>query len=98
MMCPHLTLSTYIHPCILLFHSRKNFFAEIWKCCKNLFLMGPSERTDAYTILSLYVSYYSKSEVCGNDSISGDLRADKEFWDEMKNGLVYIHIYLFGYH
>ncbi|KAK1407772.1 hypothetical protein QVD17_39399 [Tagetes erecta] len=71
---------------------RKNFFANIWKCCKNLFLMGPSERTDAYTILSLYVSYYSKSEVCGDDSVSGDvtydLRADKEFWDEMKKGLV----------
>ncbi|KAK9079991.1 hypothetical protein SSX86_001666 [Deinandra increscens subsp. villosa] len=71
---------------------RKNFFAKIWKCCKNLFLMGSSERRDAYTILSLYISYSSMSEVCENDYASGDvtydLRAEKEFWDEMKKGLV----------
>ncbi|KAI3821527.1 hypothetical protein L1987_09095 [Smallanthus sonchifolius] len=70
---------------------RKNFLAKIWKCCKNLFLMGPSERRDAYTILSLYISYSSKSEMSENDSSSGDVTYDlreKEFWDEMKKGLV----------
>ncbi|XP_024987092.1 uncharacterized protein LOC112522227 isoform X1 [Cynara cardunculus var. scolymus] len=72
--------------------SRKMFFAKIWKCCKNLFSMGPSERGDAYTVLSLYISNSSKSDGCEDDSVNGDgtfdLRAEKEFWDEMKKGLV----------
>ncbi|KAL8244568.1 hypothetical protein R6Q59_010826 [Mikania micrantha] len=75
-----------------IFLRRKNFFAKIWKCCKNLFLMGSSERRDAYTILSLYISYSSKSEECENcfvsEDVTYDLRAEKEFWDEMKKGLV----------
>ncbi|KAJ9556344.1 hypothetical protein OSB04_010958 [Centaurea solstitialis] len=72
--------------------SRKTFFTKIWKCCKNLFLMGSSERRDAYTVLSLYISNSSKSDGCKDDPTNGDgvfdLRADKEFWDEMKKGLV----------
>nr|XP_043612363.1 uncharacterized protein LOC122584195 isoform X2 [Erigeron canadensis] len=72
--------------------SRNTFFAKIWKCCKSLFLMGHSERRDAYAILSLYISYLAKSDRCEGDSVSGDgtfdLRDEKVFWDEMKKGLV----------
>ncbi|CAI9292192.1 unnamed protein product [Lactuca saligna] len=69
--------------------SRKDFFAKIWKCCKNLFQLGSSERRDAYTVLSLYISYFSKTDGCeDNGTFDFDLRAEKEFWDEMKNGLV----------
>jgi len=53
-----------------------------------LFELGSSERRDAYTVLSLCVSYFSKSGKCEDDG-AFDLRAEKEFWDEMKNGLVY---------
>ncbi|XP_071706129.1 uncharacterized protein [Rutidosis leptorrhynchoides] len=72
--------------------SRKTFVARIWKCCKDLYSMGPTERRDAYTILSLYVSYFSKGDGFDDDPTIGDvafdLRAEKEFWDEMKKGLV----------
>lgn len=63
--------------------------------------MGPSERRDAYTILSLYISYFSKSDGCEDDSTSGDiafdLRAEKEFWNEMKKGLVYSFLVTFDH-
>ncbi|PWA72733.1 tRNA/rRNA methyltransferase (SpoU) family protein [Artemisia annua] len=72
--------------------SRKTFITKIWKCCKSLFLMGPSEKRDAYTVLSLYISYFSKNDGCDDEFLSGDeifdLRTEKEFWDEMKKGLV----------
>lgn len=67
--------------------SRKNLFAKIWKCCKNLFEMGPCERRDAYTVLSLYISYFPKT-VGYEENVTFDLRVEKEFWDEMKKGLV----------
>lgn len=76
--------------------SRKDFCAKIWKCCKNLFQLGSSERRDAYTVLSLYISYFSKTDGCeDNGTFDFDMRAQKEFWDEMKNGLVYIAICFF---
>ncbi|KAI7736958.1 hypothetical protein M8C21_026691 [Ambrosia artemisiifolia] len=88
-ICNALEISVHGEKLILF---RKSFFAKIWKCCKNLFLMGPSERRDAYTILSLFISYSPEGEVWENDSVSGDvmhgLRSEKEFWDEMKKGLV----------
>ncbi|KAJ0644526.1 putative tRNA (guanosine(18)-2'-O)-methyltransferase [Helianthus annuus] len=88
-ICNALEISVHGEKLILF---RTTFFAKIWKCCKNLFIMGSSERRDAYSILSLYISYSSKGEVCENDSVSGDvtyyLRAEKDFWDEMKKGLV----------
>ncbi|GJR57300.1 tRNA/rRNA methyltransferase, SpoU family protein [Tanacetum coccineum] len=68
--------------------SRKTFITKIWKCCKRLFLMGPSEKRDAYTVLSLCISYFSKNDGCDDDFLSGELRTEKEFWDEMKKGLV----------
>lgn len=67
---------------------------KIWKCCKTLFSLGTSERRDAYSVLSLYISFFpcidghEDVEVGGkNDAFN--LRAEKEFWDEMKRGLVF---------
>ncbi|KAM7494028.1 hypothetical protein LguiB_028637 [Lonicera macranthoides] len=76
--------------CIL---SRVNFFMKIWKCCKTLFSLGPLERRDAYCVLSLYVSFFPSIDEYEDVEVGGkieafDLRAEKEFWDEMKRGLV----------
>lgn len=66
---------------------------KIWKCCKLLFSLGSLERRDAYDILSLYLSFPSPIDehevvnVGGRDE-TFDLRADQEFWDEIKRGLV----------
>lgn len=65
---------------------------DLWKSCKALFSLGPLERRDAYATLSLYSSFFSITH--GPDvSLNGketmfDLRAQKEFWDEIKKGLV----------
>lgn len=73
--------------------SRKRFLMKIWKCCKTLFSLGPLERRDAYTILSLYLSFFSCIDGCENADLgvgeeAFDLRAEKEFWGEIKKGLV----------
>ncbi|WCJ25750.1 tRNA/rRNA methyltransferase (SpoU) family protein [Euphorbia peplus] len=75
------------------FLSRNLFFRKIWKCCKLLFSLGPLERRDAYCILSLYLSFFYCVEGSENsDSIDRaeefDVRDEKEFWDEIKRGLV----------
>lgn len=67
---------------------------KIWKCCKTLFSLGPLERRDAYTILSLYLSFFSCIDGCENADLgvgeeAFDLRAEKEFWGEIKKGLVF---------
>ncbi|XP_020231256.1 uncharacterized protein LOC109811829 isoform X1 [Cajanus cajan] len=71
------------------------FFIKLWNCCRTLFSIGPLERREAYNILSLYFSFsWSKEE--REDADSGtiiktdkfDIRAEKEFWDEIKIGLV----------
>lgn len=51
---------------------------------------GPLERRDAYAILSLFFSFTQGCEdVCLSDiSEEFDIRQEKEFWDEMKRGLV----------
>ncbi|WOG87063.1 hypothetical protein DCAR_0206283 [Daucus carota subsp. sativus] len=72
--------------------SRKQFLIKIWNCCKTLFSLGSLERRDGYTILSLYISFFSFIERCDNADTGVsqvfDLRTEMEFWDEIKRGLV----------
>lgn len=51
------------------------------------------ERRDAYSALSLFLSYSSctvGSEIadCSDRAEDFDIRAEKEFWDEIERGLV----------
>ncbi|XP_051144850.1 uncharacterized protein LOC127260880 isoform X3 [Andrographis paniculata] len=73
--------------------TRKDFFFKIWETCKSLFSLGSLERRDAYDILSLYSSFSPLADEHDDSTLSGeedilDLRADPEFWDEMKRGLL----------
>ncbi|KAL5183937.1 putative methyltransferase TARBP1 [Glycine soja] len=75
--------------------SREYFFIKLWNCCRTLFSIGPLERRAAYTILSLYFAFSWSSEECEDADIDTiikteefDLRAEKEFWDEIKIALV----------
>ncbi|XP_022155534.1 uncharacterized protein LOC111022655 isoform X3 [Momordica charantia] len=69
------------------------FLMKIWNCCKKLFSFGTLERRDAYTILSLYLSFFPHNEelegagMC-DDAEEFDIKADKDFWVEIKRGLV----------
>ncbi|KAF5477643.1 hypothetical protein F2P56_004263 [Juglans regia] len=72
---------------------RKSFLEKIWKCCRTLFSLGPLERRDAYNVLSMYFSSLPCTEQCdvADTSMSEeefDIRSEKEFWDEIKRGLV----------
>ncbi|KAK6146391.1 hypothetical protein DH2020_020260 [Rehmannia glutinosa] len=71
----------------------EGFFMKIWKSCKLLFSMGSLERRDAYNVLSLYLSFSSPTDEPEDVTVGGreetfDLRADQEFWDEIKRGLL----------
>lgn len=75
---------------------RNHILADLWKSCKALFSLGPLERRDAYATLSLYLSFFSiargslgpvDASLNGKETVF-DLRAQKEFWDEIKKGLV----------
>ncbi|XP_074269533.1 uncharacterized protein LOC141592672 [Silene latifolia] len=72
--------------------SRQYFFMNLWKSARMLFGLGSAERRDAYGIISLYLSYFSC--VSGHQVDMGDraevfdIKAEKDFWDEMKRGLV----------
>ncbi|XP_062073868.1 uncharacterized protein LOC133778060 isoform X2 [Humulus lupulus] len=74
--------------------SRNDFFVKVWKCCRTLFSLGPIERRDAYSVLSLYLSFLpcteeSEDADIRSDKVKGlDIRAEKEFWNEIKRGLV----------
>lgn len=73
--------------------SRRLFSEKIWKCCRTLFFLGNLERRDAYRVLSLYLSFSACTEKSGHGDTNGgdkefDIRGEKEFWDEMKRGLV----------
>ncbi|KAK3029857.1 hypothetical protein RJ639_038291 [Escallonia herrerae] len=71
--------------------SRNNFFRSIWKCCQTLFSQGPIERRDAYAVLSQYLSLYNCINGCDGvnvDDETFDLRTEKEFWDEIRSGLI----------
>ncbi|KAL2903102.1 putative methyltransferase TARBP1 [Bienertia sinuspersici] len=74
------------------FISRQHFFMKLWYCSRALFAQGLTERRDAYGIISLYLSYFSSpdwTQVEMDDRAEGfDIRAEKEFWDEIKRGLV----------
>ncbi|KAK1356468.1 putative tRNA (Guanosine(18)-2'-O)-methyltransferase [Heracleum sosnowskyi] len=70
--------------------SRKQFLMKTWNCCKTLFSLGSLERRDGYTMLSLYLSFFSSIEGCnttGKEEVF-DLRSEMEFWEEIKRGLV----------
>ncbi|OVA14952.1 tRNA/rRNA methyltransferase [Macleaya cordata] len=72
--------------------SGKYFFAKLWNCCREMFSLGPLGRKDAYNVLSLYLSH-SRTKGCEDDALVDriaefDIRAEKEFWDEIKQGLV----------
>lgn len=60
---------------------------KIWNCCRALFSLGPLERRDAYNVLSLYLYFFPCTEEC-EVAEEFDIRAEKEFWDEIKRGLV----------
>ncbi|XP_020547413.1 uncharacterized protein LOC105155957 isoform X2 [Sesamum indicum] len=73
--------------------TRKNYFMKIWKSCKLLFSLGSLERRDAYDILSLYLSISLPTEQYEDSTVGGraetfDLRADEDFWNEIKRGLL----------
>ncbi|KAK7346778.1 hypothetical protein VNO80_21301 [Phaseolus coccineus] len=75
--------------------SRDYLFIKIWSCCRTLFSIGPLERREAYNILSLYFSFSGSTEECAHDDRDTiniteefDIRAEKEFWNEIKIGLV----------
>ncbi|XP_058009472.1 uncharacterized protein LOC131168902 [Hevea brasiliensis] len=87
---PSLEISVHGRTCVL---SRNLFSRNIWKCCRSLFSLGPLERRDAYGALSLCLSFSSCMEQCEKADASVraeefDMRAEKEFWDEIKRGLV----------
>jgi len=59
-----------------------------------MFSLGHLERLDAYNVLSLYFSSFycmEPNEILARDNIleEFDLRSEKEFWDEIRRGLVY---------
>ncbi|GKV10777.1 hypothetical protein SLEP1_g22096 [Rubroshorea leprosula] len=72
--------------------TRNSFFKEIWACCRALFSLGSLERRDAYGVLSLYLSFFSCSDISGkcymSDGEEFDIKTEKEFWNEIKRGLV----------
>lgn len=66
---------------------------KIWSCSRTLFSLGSSERKDAYGLLSLYMSFISSTEISKDAEVSDqpevfDIKTVKEFWNEMKKGLV----------
>lgn len=68
---------------------------KVWKCCGTLFSLGTVERRDAFGVLSLYLSFFPFTEKTQDSDLSDklecfDIRAETEFWDEIKRGLVII--------
>ncbi|XP_043812569.1 uncharacterized protein LOC110629722 isoform X3 [Manihot esculenta] len=87
---PFLEISVHGRACVL---SRNLFSRNIWKCCRSLFSLGPLERRDAYRALSLCLSFSSCMEGFEKSDASVqaeefDVKAETEFWDEIKRGLV----------
>ncbi|KAG5523748.1 hypothetical protein RHGRI_030659 [Rhododendron griersonianum] len=69
------------------------FFKKLWACCRKLFTLGPVERRDSYSLLSLYLTSFSCTDGHEADDVGDreerfDIREDNEFWEEMKKGLV----------
>ncbi|KAK4747415.1 hypothetical protein SAY87_014001 [Trapa incisa] len=87
---PHIEVSS---PPQTIIYSRKAFIEKIWNCCKTMFSLGNVERRDAYCVLSLCLSFspygdefYHAEMNCHSGEF--DIRDDKEFWGEIKRGLV----------
>lgn len=64
-----------------------------------MFSLGTLERRDAYTVLSLYLS---STEGCEDVNASDkakefDIRAESEFWGEIKRGLVLELFFVLSY-
>jgi len=83
---------------LILLVFRDYLFIKIWRCCRTLFSIGPLERREAYNILSLYFSFSWSTEECAHDDRDTinvtedfDITAEKEFWNEIKIGLVLKH-------
>jgi tRNA guanosine-2'-O-methyltransferase len=73
--------------------SQEVFPKENLEVLQKLFSLGPLERRDAYNVLSLYLSFFPCTEEYEDVDTSGsveafDIRAEKEFWDEIRRGLV----------
>ncbi|OIV94093.1 hypothetical protein TanjilG_05473 [Lupinus angustifolius] len=68
--------------------SWEHFFIKMWNCCRTLLSTGPLERREAFNVLSLYLPFSLSTEECRNDVEEFDIRAEKEFWDEIRMGLV----------
>ncbi|KAJ0961816.1 hypothetical protein J5N97_029644 [Dioscorea zingiberensis] len=73
--------------------SRVSFLKKIWTCCICLFSLGHEERIDAYNILSMCFSSFkfiegSESVLEGELGEKYDLSNEKEFWEEIRRGLV----------
>lgn len=76
-------------------NSRVLVMQKVWSCLKCLFSQGSLQRQDAYTALSLFVEFmlssfhdklgFSGDEICSNVF---DVRSEKEFWEELRAGLV----------
>ncbi|GAB2209657.1 hypothetical protein Droror1_Dr00026878 [Drosera rotundifolia] len=73
--------------------SRNEFFMQIWECCRMLFSMGSTDRRAAFSILSLYLSYFP----CATPSDDVDMEnrvdrfnisAENKLWKEIRKGLL----------
>ena len=70
---------------------------KIWNCCRALFSQGAIERRDAYSVLSLYMSFLPCTDESDDidttvDDIERlDITTDLEFWEEIRKGLVLEH-------
>ncbi|KAJ6808227.1 uncharacterized protein M6B38_167710 [Iris pallida] len=75
------------------FQAGSSFATDIWKCCISLFSFGDLERRDAFNILSLYFSSFYNQQLYknverDNISIDFDITTEKEFWEEIRRGMV----------
>ncbi|XP_072962129.1 uncharacterized protein [Typha angustifolia] len=74
--------------------SRFSFLKDIWECCTSLFSFGHVERLDAFNLLSSYFSFHTeKCEILrkGDNYDNFDITKVKEFWEEIRKGLVDKH-------
>lgn len=55
-----------------------------------MFSLGNQERTDAYNLISLYLSLLSVEGHVDNVDGDYDVREDDKFWEEIRKGLVQI--------
>ncbi|CAL0331179.1 unnamed protein product [Lupinus luteus] len=68
--------------------SWEHFFIKMWNCCRTLLSTGPLERREAFNVLSLYLPFSLSTKESKNAVEDFDIREEKEFWDEIRMGLV----------